>query len=293
MGKGAFGEVSLYASRTSNTLFAIKKIALMDDNSRRLAICRELENHQVLNNDHVVKFVTSFMTRDHIFVVMEKMEISLQKELLRRSSSKKRGKFEEPEAGVIVKDLLEAIKYCHSKNITHRDISPANILLKQGRGKLSDFGLSTNLPGQTRCGDLNYIAPEVLKGKVYGPSVDIWSIGIIAYEVCDGTVPSSFVCNDEAGKGKEENGLRFPPTFSFELKAFLSSLVVKGPKQRPKAHEALQSLWMSPEVSKRGTPWRDCECSISFNYFSFLHLIIFFFCIYFLFSIFKLNKIVL
>lgn len=78
----------------------------------------------------------------------------------------------------------------HSKNMIHRDIKPENILVSyRGEVKLSDFGWSVNNPDDTRlrhtrCGTLDYFATEMLKkNSGYTKAVDIWGIGVLAYEL--------------------------------------------------------------------------------------------------------------
>ena len=87
-------------------------------------------------------------------------------------------------------DLCKALVFCHAKNIIHRDIKPANIFVDEyGNFKLGDFGIARQFDAgryntnQTMVGTVSYIAPEVYRGEAYTDSVDIYSLGLVMYEM--------------------------------------------------------------------------------------------------------------
>ncbi len=84
--------------------------------------------------------------------------------------------------------------YIHSKNIAHRDIKLDNILLDGvGNVKIGDFGVSKQIQPNSmmfeQCGTPAYIAPEILRNKGYGLSVDLWSAGVVLFAMLYGSVP--------------------------------------------------------------------------------------------------------
>ena len=84
------------------------------------------------------------------------------------------------------------MKYIHSKGIVHRDIKPENILLDKNTDvKLCDFGWSALQADiwKTFCGTYEYMAPEIFENFTYNYSVDIWSLGILLYELFHGHSP--------------------------------------------------------------------------------------------------------
>ena len=97
--------------------------------------------------------------------------------------------------------LVLALEYIHSKGVIHRDVKPENILLDDAmRIKLADFGsakLAPSLRGayvwegksSTFVGTAEYVAPEILNGKVAGPAADFWSLGCVIYRMVVGDVP--------------------------------------------------------------------------------------------------------
>jgi len=83
----------------------------------------------------------------------------------------------------------------HKNNIVYRDLKPENVLLDhEGHIKLTDFGLAKNLgtkKGTTNsfCGTADYVAPEIIRGEFYDTSADIWSLGVLIYQMLTGHVP--------------------------------------------------------------------------------------------------------
>lgn len=80
----------------------------------------------------------------------------------------------------------------HSKDIIHRDIKPENLLNCDGVLKISDFGWSAHSPGDRRktyCGTLDYLPPEMVTQQSYSHKIDIWSIGILTFELLTGKPP--------------------------------------------------------------------------------------------------------
>lgn len=91
---------------------------------------------------------------------------------------------------------MSALKYCHIRNITHRDIKLENILLSEDHRqlKLIDFGFSTCIPNEKKikifCGTPSYMAPEIVNKIEYsGPPADIWALGVLLYALLNGRFP--------------------------------------------------------------------------------------------------------
>lgn len=103
----------------------------------------------------------------------------------------------ESQAQVFIKSIATALEYLHSYGIAYRDLKPENILMSSKEDdaeiKLSDFGLSKIIAPNERSdepfGTISYAAPEVLLGEEYDKSVDLWSLGVVAYLLVSGTLP--------------------------------------------------------------------------------------------------------
>lgn len=94
----------------------------------------------------------------------------------------------------IIFEVCQAIKYLHDLNIMHRDLKPENILLDENfQAKVCDFGYSNfyweSDNRQSLCGSLKYLSYEVLIGENQTKKTDIWSLGVIIYEIFHGRVP--------------------------------------------------------------------------------------------------------
>ena len=106
------------------------------------------------------------------------------------SYAKTKRRFMESKVIYFLQELASALRYCHEDlRIMHRDIKPANILLDQlGTLKLADFGLSKSLDpstdlAKTYVGTPLYMSPEQCAGQPYSFSADMWSLGVVAYEL--------------------------------------------------------------------------------------------------------------
>jgi serine/threonine protein kinase len=121
--------------------------------------------------------------------------ISLVLELCTGGPVLDRGPFEESQASHIMRQLMSAVSYMHSRHIVHRDIECANIMYRTededsdikliGFGSATELVLVPNHPGaykflKEKSGSLHIMAPEVIRQR-YGPKADVWSCGIVAY----------------------------------------------------------------------------------------------------------------
>lgn len=92
-----------------------------------------------------------------------------------------------------IRQMIDALDFCHKRKIIHRDIKPENILIGfYGELKIADFGWSVHAPSsrrQTMCGTLDYLSPEMVEQTTYDERVDHWCLGVLTYEFLTGNPP--------------------------------------------------------------------------------------------------------
>jgi aurora kinase len=98
---------------------------------------------------------------------------------------------------------------------------------------------------KTFCGTLDYVSPEIVMGSEYDQMVDVWSVGVLCYELCTGHAPF------ESSKSREETyrkilnvDLKFPRALSEDVKDFIRRLLIKKPEDRMSLEEALEHPWI-------------------------------------------------
>eukprot|EP00803_Ostreobium_quekettii_P004365 evm.model.scf_394.1 EVM.evm.TU.scf_394.1 scf_394:12902-20036(+) len=183
----------------------------------------------------------------------------------------KKGRYSEKDAAKIVKEILRAVAQCHAKNVVVRDVKPENFLFRDRSEdsvlKAIDFGLAEYCSPEDclkeRCGSPIYIAPEVLL-RNYGQKCDLWSTGVLAYQLLTGRLPFSgdegfplsqqymdkqMFTNKQAFRAVLYGDLDFvmPPWDELSPQAmdFVKSLLQREPEKRPTAEQALEHEWLS------------------------------------------------
>jgi serine/threonine protein kinase len=147
-----------------------------------------------LKHPNIPKVYAFGTEEDHPYLIMQYIE---GESLAQRI---KRGPLSYMEITRYLKQIADAVDYAHKRGIIHRDIKPSNILLDQGgKAYLSDFGIarhvvvhaadSQNVPGEV-AGTYGYMPPEQMRGEETGPRADVYSLGVVLYEMVTGIRPS-------------------------------------------------------------------------------------------------------
>ncbi|KAI3843726.1 hypothetical protein MKW98_013662 [Papaver atlanticum] len=255
LGHGQFGYTFVATDKSNGDRVAVKRIdknkmilpIAVEDVKREVKIFRALTGHE-----NVVQFHNAFEDESYVYIVMELCEGG---ELLDRILSQKDSRYTEKDAAIIVRQMLKVAAECHLHGLVHRDLKPENFLFKSSKEdsplKATDFGLSDFIkPGkkfQDIVGSAYYVAPEVLK-RQSGPESDVWSIGVITYILLCGRRPFWDKTEDgifkEVLKGKPDFGRKPWPSISHSAKDFVKKLLVKDPRARLTAAQALSHPWV-------------------------------------------------
>ncbi len=197
LGRGGMAQVYKAYHPQLDRYVAIKMLRpdLLDEAEFLARFQREARSVAALRHPNIVQVHDFDVHEDQYFMVMELLEGSNLKTIMHVY----RTKGEKMQLGQIVRilsDVLAGLHYAHSEGIIHRDIKPANIMLtKRGQAVLTDFGIA-QIIGSTQytvsgalMGTLNYMAPEQgLHGQT-DPRSDIYSLGIVLFEMLTGQVP--------------------------------------------------------------------------------------------------------
>lgn len=145
----------------------------------------------VLSHPNIVKVYDVSYGDNLQYIVMEYVQGITLKEYI-----KKQGHLPAFEASHFLTQILSALQHAHDKGIVHRDVKPQNImLLENGTIKVTDFGIArfshsdTNTMSGNAVGSVHYIAPEQAKGEITDNKADIYSVGVVLYEMLTGTLP--------------------------------------------------------------------------------------------------------
>lgn len=152
---------------------------------------REAEAASKMTHHNIVNLLDVGMDGDNRYLVMEYVQGKTLKELI-----KEKGRLSPQVAAQITIRILSALQHAHQNGIIHRDIKPQNILVHaDGHIKVSDFGIarmansSTLTKGDSVMGSVHYFSPEQASGQVAGVTSDLYSVGVVMYEMLTGHVP--------------------------------------------------------------------------------------------------------
>ncbi|HBV99535.1 MAG: protein kinase [Peptococcaceae bacterium BICA1-7] len=152
---------------------------------------REAQAVASLSHPNIVSIYDVGREKDMDYLVMEYVD---GEDL--RSIIKREGPLEPPKAVRIARQICDALDHAHENNIVHRDVKPHNILItRSGRAKLTDFGIAreasaaTMTTSDTIVGSVHYLSPEQARGEVPGFRSDIYSLGVVLYEMLAGGLP--------------------------------------------------------------------------------------------------------
>mmetsp|Transcript_4132 Transcript_4132/g.7332 ORF Transcript_4132/g.7332 Transcript_4132/m.7332 type:complete len:338 (-) Transcript_4132:97-1110(-) len=254
LGTGNYGYVRECLHRSTGEKYAVKTIE-KSKVMRKDHIRREIHLLRSIDHPGIMKMVDCYEDAEYVHIVTE---MYTGGELFDKivDNTTDYGCLPEDQAAKIIKSLLEAVQYLHSKDIVHRDIKPENLLFESNEEgssvKLIDFGLSRthdrNDDTMTNgVGTAYYMSPDVIKGK-YDRSCDLWAIGIVSYIMLSGYPPfngsSDYEVQESICRGHFVFDKNIWGNLSHASRDFVSKLLCMNSSKNMSAEEALQHPWI-------------------------------------------------
>lgn len=272
IGEGSFGSVYLALHAITGELMAVKQVELPDvgkgtesDKKKQSmvnALKLEIELLQGLHHPHIVQYLGTSSDETHLNIFLEYVPGGSIAAMLKQYDT-----FPEPLTRNFTRQILDGLSYLHSRNIIHRDIKGANILVdNRGAVKISDFGvskqttssltnpdsLSSNAgpvgplggPGTRTSlqGSVFWMAPEVVRQTGQSIKSDIWSVGCLIVEMFTGSrpFPSMTTLQTLFAVGTQGERPQIPEGSSADAKRFLDLCFEVDQNKRPTAVELLK-----------------------------------------------------
>lgn len=228
-----------------NNSLTPRGIKLVDD---EIAIIERIKDN---NHENIVKFYDVIRSSSAVYIIMEYCDSGTLQDLFNEKIL-----WKENIAQYYFYQLADGLKFLDGNKILHRDIKPANILLTKNMEvlKIADFGLAkfnNNSLHETMCGSPMYMAPEIIFNRPYNDKVDLWSLGMILYEMLFAFHPFQY-CNSfkEVAAVAGEDIIEIPPPntkniVSNECLSLLKMLLKREAYERLTWEEFFSHSWIN------------------------------------------------
>lgn len=259
LGSGVSGIVRKVKHRKTGVQYAVKclDLGLIVDERGQQALREEVGIMCQLDHPNIVRLEEVYENESEIYLIQELCEGG---DLFDKLEDQSDFHYSESKCARLIKQMLSAVRYLHSKNVIHRDLKLENFLFSSTKVdselKMIDFGLSKHFahPGelQNDCVGTPYsVAPEIIKGN-YDEKVDVWALGVIAFLLLSGETPFGGIDGEDLCSVKErilDGRCVFQPHEAWEHvsdegKAFVRKLLEPDVTKRPTAREAQRDPWL-------------------------------------------------
>lgn len=246
IGQGGFGEVFLgewQGKKVAIKKLTFKKVYQGDNLSKFI---NEINITSSLRHPNIVLYMGASIDKDNYYMITEYLPKGSLFDLIHTAKKK----FDDKTKIKIALDIAVGIKYLHSRNVVHCDLKSSNVLLDNNYNiKLGDFGLSRFLnsgkePSHGRIGTPHWMAPEILKGGTYQFEADIFSYGMILWELITYQIPYHNIDPMKIVEliTKEKKIVKVPEEGNLILRKISEKCIEYDPKKRPSLSFILQIL---------------------------------------------------
>ncbi|MBZ0222360.1 MAG: serine/threonine protein kinase [Dokdonella sp.] len=263
LGRGGMGVVYKGYEASLNRYVAIKVLAesLAHDAAIKERFLREARSMAALNDPHIIQIYFIGEDEGQTFFVMEFVEGESLGSMLKRDH-----RLSVEQAAKVIQQTAAGLATAHDRGVVHRDIKPGNLMItSRGAVKIADFGIALSNQDLSKkltttgefVGTPGYLSPEVCLGKPVDQRSDIFSLGIVLFEMLAGKMPF----NDESPLGLmlEVVKAEIPDVRSLnqdvdpQIAAVLAKMIAKDPADRyQNCHELVDELGKHPLVAKGG-----------------------------------------
>lgn len=236
LGRGGCGSVFHIFHKGYQEDFAVKIMDISTPElSRNLSpYMSEINSLMNLIHTNIIHIYKHFTERNFLFIVLEYCPGGNLHNLI-----KDKPPLPFSQRVTMSKEIIEAIFYCHSQNISHGDIKPSNILIdRNNRTKLADFGLSKTITSNSRIlrfsGTSVFMAPEIMRMEKFDPKkADIWALGITIHFIFTGRYPFESQSNAEIEKSIISGAVQIDKDLPPEIYNLISTILKVDPNERP------------------------------------------------------------
>ncbi|KAH8265285.1 hypothetical protein KR038_003398 [Drosophila bunnanda] len=247
LGRGKFGNVYLAREKESQFVVALKVLfkRQIGESNVEHQVRREIEIQSHLRHPHILRLYAYFHDDVRIYLILE---YAPQGTLFNALQAQPLKRFDERQSAIYIQALCSALLYLHERDIIHRDIKPENLLLgHKGVLKIADFGWSVHEPNSMRmtlCGTVDYLPPEMVQGKPHTKNVDLWSLGVLCFELLVGHAPFYSKNYDETYKKILKVDYKLPEHISKAAGHLISKLLVLNPQNRLPLDQVIVHPWI-------------------------------------------------
>ncbi|KRX05770.1 Protein kinase-like domain [Pseudocohnilembus persalinus] len=248
LGKGAFAFVLLcykknqpgkhYAVKVTDNNELKKKPHLQEYYDREIQISLKLKQ---TNNQNLVQLEEHFKGKKYRYQILE---YCCQGDLFKLIQKQKFKRFEESKAIQIFKQILNGMSELHKNHMIHRDLKLQNILMSNWQVKIADFGIAKQLESETQktetfAGTIVTMAPEIVRNNKYNIQCDVYSLGVILYQLVYGITPFNILQINQLKTDINQKIKNFPINFNYagvkisnNLQDLITKMLIFDPNQR-------------------------------------------------------------